>query len=219
MLDNPVWRMATSGLFGLVSVVVVGVCAVLVSKSTQHSPASVPPVSLQVVDGDCAAGLESLEIEVAALSVQIAERKRTISGFKTAYVKEFGDPVQVPEVLADNQVASNFRAAMEGIAEKKSVTLLIVVCGQYPCVAVFQGRRAGFMAGLRGAIRAERFSWSARWVAEGVAVHKEGERHFAAVRFFPKDQANPAQVRYLERGVEQAILTAMSGTAPEPTDR
>ena len=63
------------------------------------------------------------------------------------------------------------------------------------------------------------FSWSTRWVAEGVTSHDEGARHFAAVRFYAKDGLEPPQMRYLERGLDTALVKAMNVLSVEISDR
>jgi len=216
MLDNPVWRTALIAISGMGVTTVLSLMLLLMIQFGQAEPIETKASSsdgIQLVDGDCANKLVLLEAEILELTVKIDEEKALVRSANELRLSELGEAVAQPDEVPAHQSKEGFRSAMAKSADKRpEISLLSVVCEAYPCVAVFSGDRADFVNGLRRPAREFGFRWTQLWQASAVSTHTDGETHFTAIRFFPKKGLNQAQTRYLERGLERALVQVLDTT-------
>ena len=198
---------------------VVTVAMLNVGDDTLSTPQSGTFEGFQVVDQACVQKMEELNQEVSRLTKELESKRKTISDANVLERNRKGEPVTEPETIPAHQSPVGFKAAANQVADaQKRVELILVVCAEYPCIAVFEGTRDGFSMNLKTAFREAGFSWSSRWVVEGKSSHEEGARHFAAFRFYPKNDLEPPQVRYLERGLDAALIKGMDTMSIETSD-
>ena len=223
MTDNIVFRAVLLGFMGLGVMLVLGVITVaLLSMDNQvEQPSSLSGFEgFQIVDQACVQQMKELKLEASRLSKELEAKRKHIEDAKAMRRNQMGEPVSVPKEVPAHQQPSVFEAAANQAVEKqKRISLLAVECGEYPCIAVFEGTSEGFLSRLSGAFREAGFSWSSRRVVEGVSSHEEGARYFAAIRFYPKDDLEPPQERYLERGLDAALVKGMDVLSIEPSDK
>lgn len=223
MTENIGFRAVLLGFIGLGVMLVLGVVTVAILSMDDSSPAG-PSLSgfegYQVVDQACVQEIETLELELARVTKELDTKRQQIAQAKALQIEQLGQPVAVPESIPAHQRPKGFKGIAEQAAEaQEHVILLATECSEYPCIAVYEGKREGFYRRMSQSFRDGGFSWSTRWVAEGVTSHDEGARHFVAVRFYAKDELEPPQMRYLERGLDTALVKAMNVPSVEISDR
>lgn len=217
MSSDSLQRPILLGVMGALAMMTLGVSIGLAMQLVgQRSLPTGLSAKIGLISGECARELEGIEREIKALKSELVSWRQEIANIEAEHLMELGKPIPVPEEIPKNQTEGGFRTVMDSLTTKTN-TLALVDCTRYPCIAVFEDQKPGLTGRLRNGARKGGFSWSARWVSEATSASERGDRHYTALRFYPRKVAlTIQQKRYLIVGLEDALDKAMNS---KPNDK
>jgi hypothetical protein len=201
------------GVLAFLAVVMAGLGTVWVNTQLEkQAPKEVNTAPLvQVVDKACAVQLEALSTQISALHSELEVLSKEAAALDDRKARVVGTPVIKPEELPAYQTPEGFTSAVGRIDEaNEKMQMVGTDCQEYPCIVVF-GAARDFRSGssVRRAFEREGFSWRQAWKRSGKALADGEDRHYMALRFFPKKDVTPDQERFLFTGAERALERAM----------